>query len=68
MVSAFFSVCKIVNISDHGNDLMIDDNRFNEKSGRWETPQPWNEEFRKYTTSGKTLQMVDRKLVHDVDK
>ena len=36
---------------------------YNPVSARFETPQPWNEQFRK---SGGVLKKVDRRLVHEV--
>ena len=36
---------------------------YNSKSQRWETPQPWREEFR---TSGGVVTQVDRRKVHSV--
>ena len=35
------------------------------RAKRWETPQPWNEEYRKWTGEGNALKLVDRSLVHD---
>lgn len=40
---------------------------FNPRSNRWETPQPWNEDYRIHTSGGNKLKSVDRKLVHEVN-
>lgn len=36
---------------------------FNEKSYRWETPAPWNPDFRKLGETA--LKKVDKNMVHD---